>query len=376
MRSVLRVLLPLLANESELVILARKWGDSGYRQFDLSFTPRMHGWFSPWFLTSMSLYELAGLLWCVMLRLRGVKKFLVQDAVFSGLFTSLVCHATGGQFYLFDYGSAVNADTGLLERELSAMQPARVARLQLKVMRMIRWLSMRSCKVFFVHSSELKALARNSGLHEDRISEYRFPVDPEVYRRDAKARLRFRRKLGLGKCFCLLYAGRMTIDKGLPILAQAYSKLVKEYAGRLRLLMVGSGTEKAALMEMCEGLEGVIFVDAVENPSRLAELMSAADAFAYPIVYSGGLAMAVLEAMACRLPVIVGPAGPTKDLIVDGGSGFVMREAEPDYIAVAVRYLIQHPRIRSRMGRRARETVMKGFSIEQYKHTVLERILE
>lgn len=375
-RSVLLVLLSVLAGISEPIVLARKCGDSAYMQYDLGLSSWVRGWFSPWFLSSLPFYELVGVLWCLILRLRGVKKFLVQDSVFSGLFTSFVCHSTGGQFYLFDYGSAVNVDNGLLERELTQAQPVTVAGLQLNVMRRIRWLSLRTCKIFFVHSPDMKALAHNSGLSESHIAEYGFPVNSKVYRRDGEDRRMLRRRLAVDDCFCILYAGRMTLDKGLPLLVQAYAQLAKEYPGRLRLLMVGSGPEKTALVKLSEGLEGVIFVDVVENPSRVAGLMSAADAFVYPIIYSGGVAMAVLEAMACELPVIVGPAGPTRDVIVDGTNGFVMREAQAKFIADVVRYLLEHPGVAGGVGRKARETVVGRFGIEQYRERVVQRIMK
>ncbi len=121
------VLLRELAREVEPVVLSRRWGDSGFRQFDLSFSPRLRSWFSPWFFSSLPLYELSGFLWCVCLRLGGVKKFLVQDAIFSGLFASLVCRLLGGELFLFDYGASMNLENGLLEKELSQAQPRSVA---------------------------------------------------------------------------------------------------------------------------------------------------------------------------------------------------------------------------------------------------------
>lgn len=375
MRSVLIVLLRELSREAEPVVLSRRWGDSGFRQFDLSFSPRVRSWFSPWFLSSLPLYELSGFLWCVCLRVGGVRKFLVQDAAFSGLFVGLVCRLLGGELFLFDYGAAVNLDSGLLERELGQAQRGRAVGMLLRVMRWIRWISLRSCRVFFVHSGEMKALALSSGLPVRRMVEYRFPLDSEVYRRDGRERVRLRRKLGLGKRFCLMYVGRITLDKGLGLLVEAYLQLVKEYPARLGLVMVGSGPEKVALMSRCGGVEGVVFVDSVDDQRQVAELMSAGDLFVYPIVYSGGIAMAVLEAMACQLPVVVGVAGPTKEVIVEGENGFVMKTASAGDIVEAAKYLLEYPRAGGVIGRRAREMVVRYFGVEQYRRVVIDRVL-
>ena len=369
------VLLKLLSKEGDPVVLSRKRSDSPYLHFDLSFSPRIGDWFSPWFLSSLPLYELSGLFWVLALRLQGVRKFLVQDSVFSGLFTLLVCKVTGGELYLFDYGSAVNVDSGLLEKELNTSQPAPLTRVQLKIMRRIRFLSIVSAKLFFVHSVEMRTLALASGLPSERVVEYRFPLDSEVFQRSGKARTRLRREYGVGRRLCLMYVGRMTLDKGLDLLAEAYAGLVRKFPGRLGLLMVGKGPEERSLKIKLEGLEGVVFVDSVDDPLGVAELLSAGDVFVYPVVYSGGIAMAVLEAMACELPVIVGNAGPTKEVIVDGENGFVMREAKASSIVERVTYLLKHPRVRDGIGRRAREIVVDEFGVGQYERAVVNRIL-
>jgi phosphatidylinositol alpha-1,6-mannosyltransferase len=161
----------------------------------------------------------------------------------------------------------------------------------------------------------------------------------------------------------------------LPLLVEAYAEIVKDYPGRLALVLVGEGPEKARLQEMCEGLEGVVFVGAVESAAHVAELMRAVDCFVYPIVYSGGIAMAVLEAMACELPVIVGPAGPSKDVLVDGKMGFVMHGAEAAEIVRCVTHLSKHPRVGRGMGRSARESVSQKFGVEQFRQAVVDGIL-
>ena len=369
------VMLQLLSKEAEPVVLSRKWGDSAYTHFDLGFSPRLRNWSSPWTLSSLPFYELFGFFWVLMLRLQGVRKFLIQDAVFSGFFTLFVCKATGGELYLFDYGSAVNLESGLLAEELNTSQPSPMTRIQLRIMRRIRFLSILSAKLFFVHSAEMKALALSSGLPVEQVVEYRFPLDSKVYRRDGDARMLLRRKFGVGRRFWVMYVGRMTLDKGLSLLVEAYAELVKAYPGRLGLVMVGSGPEKESLMKMCKGLEAVVFVDQVDSPVQVAEFMSAADVFVYPIVYSGGIAMAVLEAMSCQLPVVVGQAGPTKDVIVHGENGFVLREVKASSIVEAVSYLLKHPKVRDGIGRRARETVMDEHNVDEYERTVIERIL-
>ncbi len=377
MRSVLRVLLSQLVKVSDPIVLARNWGDAGYLQYDLSFSRRVRGLFNPWYFLTLPFFELSGLLWCFFLRVRGVRKFLVQEALLSGFFASVICKLTGAQLYLFDYGAIVNLETGLLEKELNQSQPPRQTKFQLKLMRRIRWLSLRSSRLFFVHSPATWALALRTGVSASRIVEYGFPLDASLYQKDVETRERVRKELRLEPCFCVLYAGRMTLDKGLPSLIEAISSLTERHPGKLHLLLVGSGPMEPSLKRMAArlGLENVSFLGAINDPRKVAALMSAADVFVYPIVFSGGVAMAVLEAMSCELPVIVGAAGPTKDLIVEGKNGFVVRNDGAEPIIEAIDCLLGHPRTKSLVGKRARETVVKGFGIEQYSEAVVDRIV-
>lgn len=172
----------------------------------------------------------------------------------------------------------------------------------------------------------------------------------------------------------MLYVGRLTLDKGLPLLFDAYRVLVKKFPKRLRLVVVGDGPEGRRLREYGKGLD-IMFQGAVSDPLRVADFMSAGDVFVYPVVYSGGIATSVLQAMSCQLPIVVGRAGPTKDAIVDRENGFVMRGANADSIVEAVTYLLKHPRVRDGIGQRARETVVDEYDVGQYGRTVIERIL-
>lgn len=379
MRTNLMTLLRLLSDEAEPVVLARKWGDAGYRQYDLGLSARFRGWFAPWSLASLPFFELSGFLWCLLLRLHGVRKFVAQDTILSGFFTSLACHLTGGSLYLFDHGSAFNLDSGLLERELNQGQPSAVTRLQLRLMRLFRWFSIRSCRVFFVHSTAMREIALSTGLQVQRIVNYDFPQDSAVFSPLNSVRRReLRTKLGVKDSFCILYAGRLTLDKGLPLLLEAFRELSKENPRKMRLLLLGSGPLEQSLRTNVEewGQGEVVFLGSVDDPKRVAEWMQAADVFVYPIVMSGGIAMAVLEAMASALPVVVGAAGPTHEVIRDGQNGFVMADPEAGCIAEPVRRLYLHSALRSKVGRLARGTVTERFSIERFGETVVARILE
>ena len=78
--------------------------------------------------------------------------------------------------------------------------------------------------------------------------------------------------------------------------------------------------------------------------------------------YSEGIPNAVLEAMACELPVVVTDVGGTREVVTDGVHGFLCPPREPLQLADALRALWQDPSLARRLGEAGRARVVEEFS--------------
>jgi glycosyltransferase involved in cell wall biosynthesis len=117
-------------------------------------------------------------------------------------------------------------------------------------------------------------------------------------------------------------AGRLEREKNLSFLIPAFAKV--RDAGTFKLVIVGDGTEKSSLQDsaMKLGLENdVIFTGYQKNPHAI---IRQSDIFVHTCLFEG-FANAIIEAMACRVPVVAVdcPYGP-RDIITDGKNGFLI----------------------------------------------------
>ncbi len=165
--------------------------------------------------------------------------------------------------------------------------------------------------------------------------------------------------------FLLLFFGRLHAKKGLDLLAQALAQLRPEYPD-LHLLLAGKddGALGPFLRQTSDaGLASrVTWVGHVAG-ERARQLWGAADAFVLPS-YSEGFSMAVLEALACRLPVLITTACHFPELAAVGG-GIVVEPTVPA-VTEGLRGLLERtPAERAELGHQGRLLVERDYTWEQ-----------
>jgi glycosyltransferase involved in cell wall biosynthesis len=84
----------------------------------------------------------------------------------------------------------------------------------------------------------------------------------------------------------------------------------------------------------------------------VASILAASDLFALASVYEGG-PIAVLEALAARLPVVVTAVGFVPDIVTDGVEGYVVPPGRPDLLADRLERLARDPHLRANMSQAA-----------------------
>jgi len=380
MGTIVKQLIRVLSKKYEVIVLSVKVmrGEKGKVHYDIALNPKLRIIFNMGHIPTLILYELSGALWCLILRMLGVRNFLVQDAICSSFFATLIGKMTGARVYLFDYGPMLNVyNPDFVRMASSKYHRGSLTALYVKLMRLFTRVSLRHCYKFFVYSDEMRKHALNLGLKEERVAFYSFPVDTDVFRSYGRSeRERIRMKLGFGENEDIVtFVGRISEDKGLPYLVESMKVLSSKYAGRLKFVVVGDGPLVEWFLENTKGDLGsrVLFLGPIYEPRRVADLLNASDIFVYPIIISAGYAMAFLEAMAVGLPGIITNVGPTKELIANEYNGIVIPTNDYKALTQSLERLIENEKLRKQIGENAKK-VLTRFSIEAYKRTILGTI--
>jgi glycosyltransferase involved in cell wall biosynthesis len=150
----------------------------------------------------------------------------------------------------------------------------------------------------------------------------------------------------------LLYVGRISKEKDLDVLANAYKK-IRENGAPVKLYLVGLGPYSDAL---AAAVPDAVFLGFLKGEA-LAKAYASADVFVFPST-TDTFGNVVLEAQASGLPVIVSDLGGPKELVEDGTTGIVTKAHDVEDFARAIDRLASDRNLRTKMGETARRAVV------------------
>ena len=162
----------------------------------------------------------------------------------------------------------------------------------------------------------------------------------------------------------VIFVGRITRQKGVPILLRAASGLVPE--AQLVLLAGAADTPEqlAEVTGLVDGLRasrsGVIWIPEMLAKHEVIQLLTHAAVFACPSVYEP-LGIVNLEAMACGTAVVGSRTGGIPEVVADGETGLLVPAGEPEPLADALNVLLRDPGRARAMGQAGRKRAVSEF---------------
>jgi alpha-maltose-1-phosphate synthase len=162
----------------------------------------------------------------------------------------------------------------------------------------------------------------------------------------------------------VIFVGRITRQKGVPVLLRAASGLIPE--AQLVLLAGAADTPEqlAEVTELVDGLRatrsGVLWIPEMLPKPEVIQLLTHATVFAIPSVYEP-LGIVNLEAMACGTAVVGSRTGGIPEVVADGETGLLVPPGEPAPLADALNVLLRDPGRARAMGEAGRKRAVAEF---------------
>jgi len=183
---------------------------------------------------------------------------------------------------------------------------------------------------------------------------------------------RFERPMDFNKVrdnvFNMVSIGRLDKNKNHQLLIDVVLEL-KKRGIPVHLTILGEGVERIPLQEKIVQLNLSDQLSLVGSQEKVEMYLWNADLYLHSAIYEG-FGLAIIEAMACGLPVVCTDGKGNRDLIQEGENGFMVGERDPKLLADKIELLLKNDNLRQQMGEKARKFA-QGFGMKKYVDQLL-----
>jgi glycosyltransferase involved in cell wall biosynthesis len=215
--------------------------------------------------------------------------------------------------------------------------------------------------------SEAERLIANYGVLRDKVALLYNSLDFSVWHPSRQDEMRGSLGIPQDARVVMFHGGTFIHYKGLDVLVEAWEQICAERPGRdLRLILIGTGPDAGMFSQLLASkqVRGVTWLNQWVCDQRIIQRhLAAADVYVFPS-RGDGCPVAVLEAMACGLPVVASRVNGIPDLVPQGAQacGVLVEPGDAESVAREVGRLLDNPTLAREMGRRAHHHAETHFS--------------
>ncbi len=169
----------------------------------------------------------------------------------------------------------------------------------------------------------------------------------------------------------VIFIGRLVFYKNVETILEAFAKVVQKIPNST-LVIVGDGPLKPSLEQKAESLKisnKIKFTGNIPDSEKI-DLLSRSRVLLNPSLVEG-FGIVVLEAFACRKPVLVSDTKPLSDLVTNSTDGFIIPSHDTDAWAGKIIQLLSNPELCDTMGKKGRIKA-SDYSISKLSDKMLE----
>ncbi|NJF24671.1 glycosyltransferase family 4 protein [Thermococcus sp. Bubb.Bath] len=245
----------------------------------------------------------------------------------------------------------------------SILNPAYIALLRLSLHKVTSFIAVSEA----VKSDMLSILGRNLKNREIYVIPNGIDTDFWKPQEDKEG---WKEALGL-KGMVVTTTSRLTKRKRIHVIPKVAKRIKEEYGENVTFLIIGDGPERSNIERLIReyNVGDIVKLLGRQPREKIKEYLGASDVYLSPTVYEA-FGIAVLEALACGVPVVANNHGGIGEIVEHGRTG-LLSQNDQGLIQNLVA-LIDDENMREEMGKNARKGVEDRFSWE----AVVPRVLE
>jgi len=225
-------------------------------------------------------------------------------------------------------------------------------------------------KQYLANSESVKNFyVEGIGVAKEKITVIPNGIDVDFYD-NIKRDENFRESLGIKKeDLAIICVANLHINKGHKYLLEAFEKLHSPLLsqgggsrGGLKLLLVGDGDEKENLLKQSENYESKNNILFLGKRNDVPKLLKISDIFVLPTLFEG-MSNAIMEAMACELPIITTGIPENQELIENNKTGILIAKENSNEIIKVIRKIISNENFKNQLGYNAKNVITNKFNL-------------
>jgi glycosyltransferase involved in cell wall biosynthesis len=168
-------------------------------------------------------------------------------------------------------------------------------------------------------------------------------------------------------CFTAIMAGRMNPQKDFRSFIQAAHEMSK-LGMRAHFMAVGNGIMKPELIKEGEDLINKGYLSFPEAGMEIIPFLNRANVgvlMTNQLIHTEGISNAIMEYMACGLPVICNNSGGNHEIVIENETGFIISFGDVQQLVEKLIFLYENPVISKKMGQAGHNRLLYKFTGEK-----------
>jgi glycosyltransferase involved in cell wall biosynthesis len=141
-----------------------------------------------------------------------------------------------------------------------------------------------------------------------------------------------------------------------------FIQMARKVSGRRKdvtFVLVGNGETLGDSQRAATGVEAIRFLGKQKNVEGIVSTFDVG----VLCTFGEGLSNSIMEYMALARPVVATDGGGTRELVVDGETGFLVPPSDVEALTATIEFLLDNPTVASRMGKAGEARLRREFSI-------------